>query len=128
MTKSQIYRIIKAVKEGKDAKNRQYPKNEKWDVSQAKRGVKVIDNPLFSPYLTPTDFFLFPMLKKELAGVTMTHEEFMKEWCRLLRSTTKEEFGTAFAKWLERCEKCVRIGSIYVEKPKKLNALQSLIV
>jgi len=68
------------------------------------------------------------MLKKELAGVTMTHEEFMKEWCRLLRSTTKEEFGTAFAKWLERCEKCVRIGSIYVEKPKKLNALQSLIV
>ena len=70
----------------------------------AKRGVKVIDHSPNSPDLAPTDFLLFPKLKKELAGVT---EEFKKEWCQPLRSTTKEKFKTAFVRWLERCKKCM---------------------
>jgi len=46
-----------------------------------REGSKSLTNPFFSPNHTPTDFFLFPKLKKELAGVTMTPEEFKKEWC-----------------------------------------------
>jgi hypothetical protein len=59
---------------------------------------------------------LFSKLKKELGGVSMMPESFKKGWCRLLRSIAKEEFDTVFAKWLERCEKCVQIGGMYVEK------------
>jgi transposase len=35
--------------------------------------------PPYSPDLAPADF-LFPKLKKELAGHTMNQEEFKKEW------------------------------------------------
>jgi hypothetical protein len=55
-------------------------------------------------------FFFFSTLKKELAGVTLTPEEFKKEWGQLLRETTKGEFSSTFTRWLEHCEKCVCIG------------------
>jgi hypothetical protein len=41
---------------------------------------------------------LFPKLKKELAGETMTPEKFKKEWRQLLREITKEEFTSAFTR------------------------------
>jgi hypothetical protein len=49
-------------------------------------------------------------VKKELAGTTLTPEEFKKQWGQLLRETTKEEFASTFTRWLEHCEKCVCIG------------------
>jgi len=56
----------------------------------AKRVVKVINHPPNSPDLAPVDFLHFSKLMKELAEVTMTPEEFKKERCRPLRSTTKK--------------------------------------
>ncbi len=81
-----------------------------------KRGVKVIEHPPYSPDLAPADFFLFPMLKKELAGITLAPGDLRKEWGRLLKTTPKEDFAKAFVRWQERCEKCIRIGGSYVEK------------
>jgi histone-lysine N-methyltransferase SETMAR len=46
----------------------------------AKKSIKLLSNPPFSPDLIPADYFLFPKLKKELAGFTITQEEFKKEW------------------------------------------------
>jgi hypothetical protein len=34
----------------------------------------------YLPHLAPTDFFLFPKVKKELAGLTLMREAFKKEW------------------------------------------------
>jgi hypothetical protein len=62
------------------------------------------------------DFFLFPTLKKELAGITLAPGDFRKEWGRLLKTIPKEDFAKAFVRWQERCEKCIRIGRSYVEK------------
>jgi hypothetical protein len=45
--------------------------------------------------LAPVDFYLFPNLKKELAGLTITPDEFKKDWGRILRETTKEELASA---------------------------------
>jgi hypothetical protein len=56
---------------------------------------------------------LLPKLLKELAGVTITPEEFKKKWGQLLRETTKEEFTDAFTSWLERCKKYVCIGGSF---------------
>jgi hypothetical protein len=50
---------------------------------------------------------------KELAGVTMTPEEFKKKWGQLPRETTKEEFADTFTIWLGRGKKYVCIGGSY---------------
>ncbi len=40
----------------------------------AARRVKMIEHPPYLPDLAPADFFLFPKVKKELAGLTLTRE------------------------------------------------------
>jgi histone-lysine N-methyltransferase SETMAR len=81
-----------------------------------KKEVKLLSHPPYSPDLAPADFFLFPKLKKELAGHTMSQEEFKKEWEGVLRGVSKEDFAKAFGRWYERCEKCIHINGSYVEK------------
>ncbi len=83
----------------------------------AKKSIKpLLSHPPDSPDLAPADYFLFPKLKKELAGITMTQEEFKKEGEGILRGVSREEFTKAFVRWLEQCEKCIRIDGNYVEK------------
>jgi hypothetical protein len=40
----------------------------------------------------PVDFFLFPPLKKELAGMTITRTEFKTKWEGLITNLTKDDF------------------------------------
>jgi hypothetical protein len=51
----------------------------------AKKRIKLLSHPPYSPDLAPADYFLFPQLKKDLAGITMTQEEFKKDWEGVLR-------------------------------------------
>jgi histone-lysine N-methyltransferase SETMAR len=81
-----------------------------------KRGVKTIPHPPYSPDLAPADFFLFPKVKAALAGQTLTVESFKTSWEGAVRTVQQDEFAVAFRRWMERCEKCVRIGGEYVEK------------
>lgn len=78
--------------------------------------VNVLEHPPYSPDLAPADYFLFPKMKGDLAGLTMTRETFKPELERVLRSISEEAFTTAFQKWIHRHEKCVAIGGSYVEK------------
>jgi histone-lysine N-methyltransferase SETMAR len=80
------------------------------------KGIKTIPHPPYSPDLAPADFFLFPKLKSELAGISLAQDTFKTTWEGVVRSITKDEFAAAFQRWMERCEKCVRIGGRYVEK------------
>jgi len=82
----------------------------------AKNHIQLLEHPPYSPDLAPADFFLFPKLKRELAGITMTQEEFKKKWEGVLRTLSKDDYARAFTRWLERCEKCIRINGDYVEK------------
>jgi histone-lysine N-methyltransferase SETMAR len=82
----------------------------------AAKGVKTVPHPPYSPDLAPADFFLFLKVKAELAGQTLTQETFKKSWEGVVRSIAKEDFAAAFRRWMERCEKCIRVGSNYVEK------------
>jgi hypothetical protein len=56
----------------------------------------------YSPDLTPTDFFLFLMLKKELSGLTLTFTEFKSMWEGVIRTITEDDFTRAFVRWLEQ--------------------------
>ncbi len=73
-------------------------------------------HPLYSPDLAPVDYFLFPSLKRELGGLSMSLDEFKTKWEGVVRTLTEDNFARAFERWLHHCEKYVRIGSGYVEK------------
>ena len=82
----------------------------------AAKQLQVIEHPPYSPDLAPADFFLFPKIKKQLAGKTLTQESLKKEWEGAARTLTADDFATAFRRWYGRCDKCIRIGGNYVEK------------
>jgi [histone H3]-lysine36 N-dimethyltransferase SETMAR len=82
----------------------------------AAKAIRTIAHPPYSPDLAPADFFLFPRVKKELAGVSLAQDNFRCGWMRAVRTISKDDFATVYRRWLERCEKCIRIGGEYVEK------------
>ncbi len=82
----------------------------------AAKGVKTVPHPPYSPDLAPADFFLFPKMKAELAGQTLTQETFKNSWEGVVRSIAKEDFAAALRRWKECCKKCIRVGGNYVEK------------
>jgi histone-lysine N-methyltransferase SETMAR len=84
----------------------------------AARDIKLIEHPPYSPDLVPADYFLFPRVKRELAGLTLTQDTFKKEWEGAVRSITAKsaDFVEAFRRWFQRHEKCISIGGGYVEK------------
>jgi histone-lysine N-methyltransferase SETMAR len=59
----------------------------------AARRVKMIEHLPYSPDLAPADFFLFPKVKKELAGLTLTRESFKKDWEGAVRTLSAADFA-----------------------------------
>jgi histone-lysine N-methyltransferase SETMAR len=82
----------------------------------AAKGIKTLRHLPYSPDLAPADFFLFPRVKAELAGLSLKEETFQKSWEGVVRTIPKEDFTAAFRRWMERCKKCAQIGGDYVEK------------
>lgn len=78
---------------------------------------EVLNHPPYSPDLAPSDYYLFPNLKKHLAGRKFsTNEEVIAETERFF-----EELGeSAYKKGIEALEhrwnKCIEIRGEYVEK------------
>ena len=71
-------------------------------------GLDVLDNPPYSPDLSPCDFWLFPRLKEMLAG------HHFESRCGIgsavyqcLQHIPKEDYRAAFQKWVDRCKMCV---------------------
>ena len=63
----------------------------RWSRSSwRKKRIKLLSHPPYSSELAPADYFLFPKLKKELAGNTMTQEKFKKEWEGVLRRVSRK--------------------------------------
>ncbi|QQP39328.1 Putative mariner transposase, partial [Caligus rogercresseyi] len=67
----------------------------------SKKGIKVIDDPPYSPDLAPADFFYFPVIKKMLEGVEIVDKSVQKEWTRVGRDIPEDRFCEAFRKWVE---------------------------
>ena len=82
----------------------------------AAKQILLLPHPPYLLDLAPADFFLFPKIKTQLAGLTLTQETFKKTWDGVTRTIAAPEYTTAFRQWYERCEKCIQIGGDYVEK------------
>ena len=71
----------------------------RWSRSSwQKKRIKLLPHPPYSSDLAPADYVLFPKLKKELAGITVTQEKFKKEWEGVLKGISREEFAKAFVR------------------------------
>jgi hypothetical protein len=79
------------------------------------RYIQRLNHPPYLPDLAPADF-LFRRVKEQLSGISLNQETLKKNWEGVMRTITVEDFAAAFVSWLERCEKCIRIGGDYVEK------------
>ncbi len=82
----------------------------------AARQFKVIEHPPYSRDLAPANFFLFPKVKREVAGLTLTKETFKKEWEGAAITLKAADFATSFRRWMECCEKCIDIAGSYIDK------------
>ena len=76
-----------------------------------------IPHPPYSPDLAPSDFFLFPLLKKHLKGnhyeTDAETEADVRTWCR---SQTPEFFADGMRKLVQRWRLCIERDGNYVEK------------
>jgi hypothetical protein len=52
--------------------------------------------------LAQADYFLFPTLKRELAGLSVSLDEFKTRWEGVVRTLTEDNFARAFERWQHR--------------------------
>jgi hypothetical protein len=50
-------------------------------------------HPPYSLDITPTNFFLFPRVKSELAGLSLSQDSFKTSWVGVLQTIAKDEFA-----------------------------------
>ena len=82
----------------------------------AKKGIKLLPHPPYSPDLAPCDFWLFGKVKADLGGKLIEEETVRYEWERAVRTISTSEFRATFNRWLEHHEKCIRVGGEYIER------------
>ncbi|QQP39840.1 Uncharacterized protein FKW44_013681 [Caligus rogercresseyi] len=75
----------------------------------AKKGIKVIDHPPYSPDLAPCRLLLLPRHEEDARGRGDRRQERPE-------GVDPDRFCEAFRKWVERWEKCIRIGGSHEEK------------
>ena len=79
----------------------------------AEKNIPMLEQPPYSPDLTPCDFFLFPKLKQVLKG---THfgdvEAIQKATTAELKRIPEEAFWDCIEGWKKRMEKCVRLNRV----------------
>ncbi|UYV82077.1 hypothetical protein LAZ67_21000719 [Cordylochernes scorpioides] len=73
--------------------------------------------PTYSPDVAPSDFHLFPELKKNLGGTQFQDDDELEEaGLGFQRGQAAEFFDSGFHKWVSRMQKCVERNGEYVEK------------
>jgi hypothetical protein len=76
----------------------------------------VIPYTLYTPDLSPCDFFLFKKMKLMLKGHQFdTIEEIQTESPRVFDTVTEKDFQEAFQKWRRRWDRCLHAEGNYLE-------------
>ncbi|UYV67634.1 hypothetical protein LAZ67_5001412 [Cordylochernes scorpioides] len=71
-------------------------------------GWELVSHPPYSPDVAPSDFHLFPELKKNLGGTQFQDDDELEEAVLgFLRGQAAEFFDSGFHKWVSRMQKCV---------------------
>ena len=79
-------------------------------------GFELLDHPPYSPDLAPSDYHLFPQLKKHLKGTKFhSDSEVIAATEAWLEAQPSEFFYQGLEKLNDRCNKCVNLRGEYVE-------------
>lgn len=82
----------------------------------ARNKVATLPQPPYSPDLAPSDFFLFPRMKKDLKGKRFgTIAAVQAASTKVLNNIQVEEFQEAFRQWKTRWQRCVDSEGNYFE-------------
>ena len=80
-------------------------------------GYELLPHPPYSPDLAPSDFHLFPRLKKHIRGRRFQDDDELTTAVEgFLGDQDVEFFRSGINDWLTRWEKCVNVEGDYVEK------------
>ena len=80
-------------------------------------GLNVVPHPPYSPDLAPSEFYLFPHLKKALRGRKYQDDnEVIAAVQTYFESLPQSFFLTGIEMLIARCKKCIAVGGSYVEK------------
>ena len=82
-----------------------------------RNGYKLIPQPAYSPDLAPSDFFLFPNLKKDIRGLHFWSDEevvtAVEEW---VNGKDPDFFSSGLMALEHRWSKCFTLEGNYIEK------------
>ena len=85
-----------------------------------RNGYVVIPHPAYSPDLAPSDFFLFPNLKKDIRGLHFQSDEevvtAVEEW---VNGKDPDFFSSGLMALEHRWSKSITLEGNYIEKEKK---------
>ena len=77
-------------------------------------GFEIVPHPPYSPDLAPSDYYLFPNLKKHIGGQRYsTSEDVLSAVEGYFGSLTPTDFWQGINKLRERWDKCVRLRGDY---------------
>ena len=80
-------------------------------------GFQIVQHPPYSPNLAPSDYYLFPNLKKHLAGTRFASDDDVIKAVEGYMDTGDETFySEGIRKLQHRWRKCVEVSGDYVEK------------
>ena len=93
---------------------------QKLNRVKAKNSTNIIEQPPYSPDMTPTYFFLFPKLKLPFWGTRFQSIKDIKENSRReLKSISENAFKKCFDDWIISWHKCIISGGAYFEGDKR---------
>ena len=82
-----------------------------------RNGYELIPHPAYSPDLAPSDFFLFPNLKKDIRGLHFRSDEevvtALEEW---FNGKDPDFFSSGLMALEHRWSKCITLEGNYIEK------------
>ncbi|CAF4935522.1 unnamed protein product [Pieris macdunnoughi] len=82
-------------------------------------GFESLVHPPYSPDLAPSDFYLFPNLKKDLRGRKFSDDNEVKEAILAhFEGKDKKYFYDGLEKLIHRSNKCIQLKGDYIEKEK----------
>ena len=91
--------------------------------------VTVLPLPPYSPDLNPCDYFLFPPLKKLLAGRKVSRRCFVGSAVfQCLKGIPTKDYENAFRMWIKRLQLCIKYQGKYFEGMKSEGKLVQIEV
>ncbi|CAH1971392.1 unnamed protein product [Acanthoscelides obtectus] len=79
--------------------------------------VKLLDDPPYSPDLSPNDFFTFPKIKNRLRGQRFqSPEEAVDAFKNAVLDLPANEWNKCFENWFESMQMCINLRGEYFEK------------